>query len=139
MGITPKYWGRQAWHFIHMVAISYPPEPTETDKQRYLTFLQVLEHILPCNICGEHFKENMEKHPPRLNSRKDFFEWTVDMHNLVNESNGKSILSYDEAEAQVMKNAKINDPDSYDFNEIKFKLNLLRNEIKSRKKIKPIR
>jgi len=136
MGIKPTYWGRQAWHFIHMVALSYPETPTETDKEKYLSFLQILEYVLPCPICGFHFNENMKKNPPRLESRQEFFNWTVDMHNEVNKSNGKSTLNYDEAFTEVQKNGQINDPDNYDFDEIKWKLKLLRTEIKNRKKVK---
>ena len=136
MGIKPTYWGRQAWHFIHMVALSYPETPTETDKEKYLSFLLILEYVLPCPICGFHFMENMKKIKPRLESRNEFFNWTVDMHNEVNKLNGKSTLSYDEALSEVKKNGETNDPDNYDFDEIKWKLKLLRNEIKNSKKLK---
>ena len=36
MGFSPLIWGRQAWHFIHMVALTYPNNPTEADKKNYL-------------------------------------------------------------------------------------------------------
>ena len=105
MVYSPKFWGRQAWHFIHMVALSYPDNPTADDKKNYLRFLKSLPHALPCPVCGEHFKENMEKHPPRLNSRKDFFEWTVDMHNEVNKMQQKKVISYSEAIDELKKNS----------------------------------
>ncbi len=105
MGYSPKIWGRQAWHFIHMVALSYPDNPTEEDKKNYLRFFQSLSHALPCPVCGEHFKQNMDKSPPRLDSRKELFEWTVDIHNEVNKMNQKKVLSYDQAIDELRKNS----------------------------------
>jgi FAD-linked sulfhydryl oxidase len=104
MGISPLMWGKQGWHFIHYVALNYPDKPTEEDKKVYLDFLNNLENILPCPICGHHFKENMENHPPKMNSKMEFFNWTVDMHNFVNESNGKKKVSYEKALDELTKN-----------------------------------
>ena len=105
MGYHPKIWGRQAWHFIHMVALSYPDIPSEEDKKNYLRFFQSLPHALPCPICGEHFKGHMEKIPPRLDTRKDLFEWTVDVHNEVNKLNQKRVISYEQAIDELKNNA----------------------------------
>lgn len=106
MGYSPKIWGRQAWHFIHMVALSYPDKPGEEDRVNYLRFFQSLPHALPCPICGEHFRENMEKNPPRMDNRQELFKWTVDVHNEVNKMHRKRVLSYDEAIDEINKNSK---------------------------------
>jgi len=106
MGISPNYWGKEGWHFIHYVALNYPDKPTEEDKINYTKFLDSVEHILPCPICGHHFKQNMEKHPPNLDSQMDFFRWTVDMHNFVNKQNGKKQMSYENALYELQKNPK---------------------------------
>ena len=98
-------WGRQAWHFIHFVALTYPEKPTEEDKKDYLNFFNSLQKTLPCPICAEHFKENMEKIPIKLEDRESLFKWTVDIHNEVNRKNSKKILSYDEAIQEINKNA----------------------------------
>lgn len=105
MGYNPSVWGRQAWHFIHMVALSYPENPSDDDKKHYLGFLNSLQYALPCPICGEHFRENMEKYPPRLDSKREFFEWTVDLHNAVNRMNKKKVISYDQAIDELKKNS----------------------------------
>jgi len=97
MGYSPKIWGPEAWHFIHFVALNYPVNPTETDKKRYSSFFYSLQHTLPCEGCAYNFGEKIKKSPPRLENRKSLFEWTVDMHNEVNESHGKPIISYDDA------------------------------------------
>jgi hypothetical protein len=97
MGINAIQWGKEGWHFIHTIALTYPFNPTENDKKNYLQFLKSLENVLPCNICAKHFKKNMIKIPPRLDSTIEFFNWSVDMHNEVNIMNNKPILTYEEA------------------------------------------
>jgi hypothetical protein len=106
MGISPLLWGKDGWRFIHYVALAYPNNPTEFDKKNYLNFLENLGEVLPCPACAEHFKQNMKKHPPRMKNTEDFFNWTVDMHNFVNEENGKGKLTYTEAFKEVTRNSK---------------------------------
>lgn len=104
MGLIPKIWGSEGWHFIHSIALSYPINPTDEEKEKYKKFLFTLPDVLPCSICGEHFKENLEKFSPKLDSREDFWKWSVDVHNEVNKSNDKPTLSYDEAYKEFEKN-----------------------------------
>jgi hypothetical protein len=106
MGINAEHWGKQGWHFIHTITLGYPIEPTDADKQNYLTFLKSLEIVLPCPFCAEHFKQNMIKIPPRLDNSIEFFNWSVDMHNEVNKMNGKPILTYEQAKEELIKNSK---------------------------------
>jgi hypothetical protein len=106
MGLSPMIWGSQAWHFIHCVAMSYPENPTSEDKERYLRFFNALGETLPCEICAQHFRQEMDKTPPRMQSRKDLFEWTVDVHNAVNKRNGKRPLTYAEAIREVESNVE---------------------------------
>lgn len=106
MGLSPLIWGSQAWHMIHCVALNYPENPTELDKQKYLGFFNALADTLPCEICGQHFKKEMEKRPPDLKDRESLFNWTVDVHNAVNKRNGKRPLSYTEALREVESNVE---------------------------------
>jgi hypothetical protein len=97
MGYSPKIWGKEGWHFIHMVALNYPFNPTEEVKNNYSEFFHSLQHVLPCEFCSISWAEKIKENPPNLKSRKELFDWTVDMHNLVNVSNKKSTISYDAA------------------------------------------
>lgn len=108
MGFNPNTWGRQAWHFIHMVALSYPPEEVLTDeiKEKYYKFFESLGYALPCPYCSQHFREKFQKNPPPLNNREELFRWTVDIHNSVNRDNGKREISYEEAKRQIKMNAE---------------------------------
>ena len=106
MGYSPLLWGKEAWHFIHYVALAYIP--SEENKSSYMNFFNSLPDTLPCPICGEHFKQNMQKYPPRFDTSNDLFEWTVDMHNEVNKQNGKKVLTYEEALNEILKNSETN-------------------------------
>jgi hypothetical protein len=97
-------WGSQAWHFIHVVALSYPDKPSNEDKENYKKFFDSLKYALPCPICREGYKENIKKIPIRLDSKRELFNWTVDIHNEVNKKNDKRVLSYEEAYEETLKN-----------------------------------
>lgn len=104
MAADPNMWGGAGWHYLHYVALNYPATPEESDKERYGRFVELFGEVLPCVFCRERFAEKLNKIPVRLDSRKDFFDWTVDMHNAVNASHGKPILTYEQAYDTVIEN-----------------------------------
>lgn len=92
--------GPQAWKLLHYISINYPDYPTLQDKENYKNFMESIQYILPCNICVQHYKENLKEHPLTdtiMSSRDLFIKWVIDIHNNVNKIRNKSILSYDEA------------------------------------------
>jgi len=106
MGFSPKQWGNEGWHLIHYVTLNYPSSPTEEDKKRYIGFLESLQYVLPCEGCSYNWGLKVKEHPPKLDNRKEFFEWSVDMHNEVNKSHGKKELTYEEALKQIANKKK---------------------------------
>jgi hypothetical protein len=108
MGYSPEIWGRQGWHFIQMVALAYPENPTQEDKEEYSKFFESLKHVLPCPFCSMEYANNWEQHPINLDSRDKLFHWTVDMHNEVNKKNNKRVLNYDEAYGAISQNCQVN-------------------------------
>jgi hypothetical protein len=101
MGYSPLIWGKEAWRFIHFVALSYPEAPTEEDKINYYKFFESLQKVLPCPTCAYNFEKKMKEYPPNLENKKSLFRWTVDVHNSVNKENGKEIVSYEDAEKKL--------------------------------------
>ena len=130
MGDSPTLWGREGWHFIHYVTLNYPDNPTEHDKTIYAQFFEFLPHVLPCPFCGNHFIENMKTMPIRLESKRSLFEWGVDMHNAVNEANGRRLLSYDEALEQINSNSTRSryDTDIMNHNRVSYLLNQIKKQ-----------
>jgi hypothetical protein len=52
----------------------------------------------------------MKEHPINLVSNRELFNWTVEMHNLVNKQNGKKTLTFDKAFTEVtQQNKKVSD------------------------------
>jgi hypothetical protein len=100
MRLGPDVWGPAGWKFLHFIALAYPENPTEEDKYKYKTFFTLLQDVLPCSLCREHYKQNLVKHPlddDSLLTTDSLLHWTIDMHNEVNISNNKKSLSYEEA------------------------------------------
>jgi hypothetical protein len=91
MYLPPKIWGQFFWHTIHIVALGYSATPNYTDKKSAKDFYESLAFLIPCPVCKEHYKENLQKNPitPYLDSRKDLIQWTIDIHNTVNIQLGK--------------------------------------------------
>lgn len=93
-------WGPTGWQFLNYVALGYPSNPTEEQKNNYRNFFISLKHILPCKICSNHYKENYEMMPltNEIMSNKELLvRWVIDLHNVVNVSTGKPAVPYDEA------------------------------------------
>lgn len=104
--MNPIYWGAAGWHFLHAIALSYPDNPTDSDKAEYRTFFEALVSVLPCPACSNHYRGNMLKYPIRLDNNLELFRWTVDMHNEVNISKKKRVYTYEEAYEEFRKNSE---------------------------------
>jgi hypothetical protein len=96
----PDAWGPHAWKFLHYVSLGYSDNPTNEEKEKYKLFFLLLQDVLPCSICREHYKNNYSKIPITqqvLSSRDNLVKWVIDLHNIVNEMKGKQKLDYDKA------------------------------------------
>ena len=89
-------WGPSAWLFLHSITFQYPEEPTMADKENYKQFFNSLQNILPCPKCRDHYQKNIQDFPIQLNSRDELIQWLINIHNNVNQSNNKGILSYED-------------------------------------------
>jgi FAD-linked sulfhydryl oxidase len=88
-------WGSHAWLFLHTVTLNYPENPNEFDKKHYKDFFESLSHVIPCEVCKNHYKKNIKKYPIKLESRESLTRWLHKIHNLVNIKNGKEEYPYD--------------------------------------------
>ena len=95
--MKPEIWGPHAWIFLHSITFDYPDNPSIKTKENYKNFFENLQNILPCEMCRNHYRENLKRNPMNnyvLRSRKNLIEWLIDVHNSVNKSNNKPKLRY---------------------------------------------
>lgn len=86
------------WFMVHLIAATYPVNPTPQDKANTAAFFQSLQHVLPCGGCRRGYEIILSTEPTRLTphvfaSRASLFKWTVDVHNRVNAKLGKPVDS----------------------------------------------
>ena len=95
MRLPPTVWGPFFWHTMHIIALSYPANPSYAHKRAAKEFFESLSHLIPCPKCREHYQTHLQKYPisPHLDRRDDIFRWTVNVHNEVNKSLGRPLVS----------------------------------------------
>lgn len=100
---SPEVWGPSAWKFLHIVAISYPIDPSDAQKQNAKNFIMSLPMMLPCEECSRNCQkyvlENLERDglSYATSCREGLFKFFWELHNKVNKRNNKPILTLSEA------------------------------------------
>jgi FAD-linked sulfhydryl oxidase len=90
--LTADELGRQTWAFLHTMAAYYPENPT-AQQQRQVSFLfNALASLYPCHVCAEHLSDELQVHPPRVESGNSLSQWLCEVHNEVNERLGKPVF-----------------------------------------------
>jgi hypothetical protein len=70
------------------------------DYKALAEFVEGYVYIIPCLSCRQHFEKVLVENP--VPETGDFFQWSVDVHNIVNKRLGKPEVSYEEALANVV-------------------------------------
>lgn len=121
--IDPKYWGPYTWYVIHTMAYSY-----ESDKKvNYERILNSLKDLIPCFNCREFYKQWINKNPYELNNKDSFINWTIALHNAVNQKIGKRNYSRSEVDAIYLEQIRPINPKLFNFNYYQFLSLYLRN------------
>jgi hypothetical protein len=94
-----EIWGTRSWIFLHCVTFGYPTNPTNKDKNDYNIFFNTLQYVLPSKESKENYTILLKKMPLTddvLSSREKLTNWMNNMHNYVNKSNNKSVMSHND-------------------------------------------
>lgn len=104
-----KVWGPMGWMTLHSISVCYPDEPTATDKQFLIDFMDAFCSTITCMTCRNHFSDlfnNYKKSVPSWNSsKKELFLAICRMHNSVNKRLDKPIPRTVEECLSFLKNA----------------------------------
>ena len=82
-------WGPGLWLFLHTLTFNYPVSPSRDDKTRMRRFFMALGDVLPCRYCRENYQKHLKNYPIQLDSKREFVRWLIQIHNEVNEQEGK--------------------------------------------------
>ena len=90
-------WYHITWLMFHKITVF----PINYKKSKYYRkfFLSFIK-LIPCYGCMRHYELNIlyPNDEMKLNlSNNKLFEWTIDLHNKVNEMNKKNIWSYNKS------------------------------------------
>ena len=83
---SPKVWGPRAWDFLNCIVFSYPvSDPDQIKKQETRQFFNNLGGVLPCEICGNDYKNFINKNPidSHLENREDLSKWLYNIRTLI--------------------------------------------------------
>ena len=89
-------WQPLTWIFFHITSLNYE----EKYRDHYISFYNSLRTIIPCSICRNHFIQNIEKPGMSIEenvNKEKIFNWTIDLHNIVNKLNYKKQWSYNQS------------------------------------------
>jgi hypothetical protein len=77
-------------------------------KNSLKTFIEMYQMVLPCFGCRLHFSMLLANNPM---PEQNIFEWSVDIHNLVNERIGKPTVTYTDAYKHWMSGCDPEEPE----------------------------
>lgn len=104
-------WGPLGWMTLHSVATSYPENPSLSEKQLMVSWLDMFRDTITCPSCQAHFREMLDtyrrQYPGMMDSRQSFAVAAFRMHNSVNRRLKKPIYnSVEECMATLRDNIK---------------------------------
>lgn len=81
--------GKSSWTLLHLIAATYPENPTSKDQADMKSFVTLFGKFYPCWFCAEDFRAYVDKNEPNTETRESFGKWLCFAHNEVNEKLGK--------------------------------------------------
>lgn len=83
--------GPRLWRKLHRYAFNWNGNIEEAHD-----FLRHFDKGIGCGTCQKFWRHLWDERPAPLTSSADFFNWTIDVHNQVNQKLGKPVMNYDE-------------------------------------------
>lgn len=93
-------YGSLLWEVLHGWAFTYPENPPQSTRDRFMLMLQNFQ--VGCPICQQHYDLYIQTNPPNLNSQYHFSRWMVDFHNDVNRRLKRPEMTWEEARQRFL-------------------------------------
>lgn len=107
--------GRSAWGLLHTMSMYYPVKPNQKQKGKMKGFLEGFSEFFPCKTCSAHFRTDIARIKPKLDTREEFAIWVCQIHNETNRMLGKPEFNcdYDGLRKRWYKNETCQDSHPY--------------------------
>lgn len=91
-------WGYNAWIFLHCISFNYPLEPSDSEINNHLSFLEQIQMILPCKYCRDSYGKYLNYIPLKdfIKDRYGLVYWLFIIHNLINIKLSKDVITLEE-------------------------------------------
>lgn len=95
----PESFGPAFWFTLHNGSTTYPDNPTIVVQRGMKQLLIHLPFLIPCIKCREHYYNTIKNSNLDwvVSSRENLFTFLVDIHNDLNQENGKPTMDLDVA------------------------------------------
>ena len=97
---SPSVFGPVYWGYLHIATVHLPEKLNPIIAEQIRNVILAIPVTVPCDVCSLHSGNFMSQNKDKLLALKtgpEFFNFTVDLHNLVNKRLGKHVASYEEA------------------------------------------
>lgn len=98
--MEPRIWGKYVWTTLHVIALGYPDTPSDKDKADFKDFYLNFWKVIPCQKCADNYRRHLSEISSIDDALADsvsLFNWTVDLHNIVNKELGQPVMTYQQA------------------------------------------
>ena len=98
---SSKIWGQYLWRTLHSLNYLYPEDIDKNHqiKDLYKELYITLVNIIPCSVCKRHYKKKLQQNhiTNNLHSKEILILWLNNIHNEVNRSLNKKIVTIKES------------------------------------------
>ena len=120
--LSPLVWGPKTWFFLESVALGYPENPSDDEKEAAIKLITSLEYLLPCGTCRYHFGDFLKKYQHKnsltlgdiVADRYAFITFLIESHNAVRIRNGSAPRTVGEVFTYYQAKYLGNDIDKFD-------------------------
>lgn len=109
MNLQPSMWGPYAWMFLYTIALGYPNNPTQEDKDGVKDLIHSLTRLLPCEMCRHNLTTKLNgpigaRLDEATGCSESLVRYVYDLESAVAQTNGRSMKPFQEVVGGVMSN-----------------------------------